>query len=106
MLGHIKLSLKELDMVKQIGNSCCKIVSCPTSYLTQGCQFHSVSSGMAETFHTNSKNRTKRNNFHLISNLGLFWIFQLNFGRNVPVSFHMFHSGLEKPLNQIEPDSI
>jgi hypothetical protein len=29
MLGHIKLSLKELDMVKQIGNSCFKIVSCP-----------------------------------------------------------------------------
>jgi len=30
----------------------------------QGCQFRSVSSGMAETFHTNSKNETKQNNFH------------------------------------------
>ena len=74
--------------------------------MNQGCQFCSVSSGMAETFHTNSKNGTKRNNFHLILNLGPFRIFQLNFIRNVPVSFHMFCSGLEKPLNQIEPGSI
>ena len=48
----------------------------------------------------------KQNNFHLISNLGPFRIFRLNFGRNVPVSFHMFRSVLEKPLNQIEPGSI
>jgi len=75
-------------------------------YNNQGCQFRSVSSGMAETFHTNSKNRTKRNNFYLISNLGLFRIFRLNFSRNVPVLFQMFRSSLEKPLNQIEPGSI
>jgi hypothetical protein len=61
---------------------------------------------MAETFYTNSKNRTKRNKFHLILNLGPFQIFRLNSARNVPVSFHMFHSTLEKPLNQIEPCSI
>jgi hypothetical protein len=72
----------------------------------EGCQFRSVSPGMAETFHTNSKNETKRNNFHLILNLGPFRIFQLNFGRNVPVSFHMFRSALEKSLNKIEPYSI
>jgi len=66
----------------------------------------SVSSGMAETFHTNSKNGTKRNKFHLILNLGPFRIFRLNSARNVPVSFHMFRSALEKPLNQIEPCSI
>ena len=75
-------------------------------YQDQGCQFRSVSPGMAETFHTNSKNETKRNKFHLILNLGPFRIFQLNSTRNVPVSFHMFRSALEKPLNQIEPCSI
>jgi hypothetical protein len=53
---------------------------------------------MAETFQTNSKNKTKRNNFHFISNLGPF---RINFGQNIPVSFHMFRSGLEKSLNQI-----
>jgi len=75
---------------------------------SQSCQFHFVLPGMAETFHTNSNNGTKRNNFHLILNLGPFRIFWLNFGRNVPVSFHMFRSALEKPLNfnQIEPYSI
>jgi hypothetical protein len=41
-----------------------------------------LSPEMTETFHTNSKNETKRNNFHLILNLGPFRIFQLNFGRN------------------------
>jgi hypothetical protein len=56
---------------------------------------------MTETFHTNLKNRTKQNNFHLISNLDLFRIFRINFGRNVSVSFQMFCSGLQKPLNQI-----
>ena len=61
---------------------------------------------MTKTFHTNSKNGTKRNKFHLILNLGSFWIFWLNSARNVPVSFHMFRSALEKPLNQIEPCSI
>jgi len=75
-------------------------------HLNQGCQFRSVSSGMAETFHTNSKNRTKQNKFHLILNLGSLWIFRLNSARNVPVSFHMFRFALEKPLNQIEPYSI
>jgi hypothetical protein len=70
------------------------------------CQFRSVSFGMTKTFHTNSKNGTKRNKFHLILNLGSFWIFWLNSARNVPVSFHMFRSALEKPLNQIEPCSI
>jgi hypothetical protein len=78
----------------------------PLSYLYQGCQFRFISLGMTETFHTNSKNETKRNNFHLILNLGPFWIFRLNSGRNVPVSFHMFRSALEKPLNQIESCSI
>ena len=73
---------------------------------TQGCQFCSVSSGMVETFHINSKNETKRNKFHLILNLDPFWIFRLNSTRNVPVSFHMFRSTFEKPLNQIEPYSI
>jgi hypothetical protein len=34
--------------------------------LYQGYQFRSVSPGMAETFHTNSKNRIKWNKFHLI----------------------------------------
>ena len=48
----------------------------------------------------------KRNKFHLILNLGPFWIFRLNSARNVQVSFHMFRSALEKPLNQIEPCSI
>ena len=61
---------------------------------------------MTETFHTNSKNGTKRNKFYLILNLGPFWIFRLNSAQNVPVSFHMFRSALEKPLNQIEPCSI
>jgi hypothetical protein len=72
----------------------------------KGCQFRSVSSGIAEMFHTNSKNGTKRNKFHLILNLGPFRIFRLNSTRNVPVSFHMFRSALEKSLNQIEPCSI
>jgi len=71
-------------------------------YAYQGCQFRSVSPGIAETFHTNSKNETKRNKFHLILNLGPFRIFWLNSAQNVPVSFHMFRSALEKPLNQIE----
>jgi hypothetical protein len=75
-------------------------------YVNQDCQFCSVSLRMAETFHTNSKNKTKRNNFHLILNLGPFRIFWLNFSQNVPISFHMFHSALKKPLNQIEPYSI
>ena len=56
---------------------------------------------MVEIFHTNSKNGTKQNNFHLILNLGLFQIFRLNFNRNIPVLFHIFHSGFEKLLNQI-----
>jgi len=73
---------------------------------TQGYQFRFVPFGIAETFHTNSKNGTKRNKFHLILNIGPFWIFRLNSARNVPVSFHMFRSALEKPLNQIEPCSI
>ena len=71
-------------------------------YLYQGCQFRSVPSEMAETFHTNSKNGTKRNKFYLILNLGPFRIFRLNSARNVPVPFHMFRSALENPLNQIE----
>ena len=77
---------------------------CPyfTSY-KQGCQSRFVPPGMTETFRTNSKNGTKWNKFHLILNLGLFRIFRLNSARNVPVSFHMFCSVLEKPLNQIEP---
>ena len=75
-------------------------------YIYQGCQFRSVLFGMAKTFYTNSKNRIKQNNFHLILNLGPFWIFRLNFDQNVPISFHMFRSILEKPLNQIEPCSI
>ena len=74
--------------------------------LKQGCQFRSVPSRMAETFHTNSKNRTKRNKYNLILNLGSFRMFRLNSARNVPVSFHMFRSVLEKPLNQIESCSI
>ena len=72
----------------------------------QGYQFRFVPFEMAETFHTNSKNETKWNKFHLILNLGPFRIFQLNSVRNVPVSFHMFRSALEKLLNQIEPCSI
>jgi hypothetical protein len=76
------------------------------SYCNQGCQFRSVLSGIAKTFHTNSKIGTKRNKFHLILNLGPLRIFRLNSTRNVPVSFHMFRSALEKPLNQIEPCSI
>jgi len=61
---------------------------------------------MTEIFHINLKNGTKRNNFHLILNLGLFRIFWLNFGQNFSVSFHMFRSALEKSLNQIESCSI
>jgi hypothetical protein len=71
-------------------------------YEIQGCQFRSVSAGMAETFHINSKNETKRNNFYLILNLGPFRIFRLNFDRNIPVSFHVFRSAVEKPLNRIK----
>jgi len=74
--------------------------------LNQGCQFCFVSFEKAEIFHTNSKNTTKQNKFYLILNLGPFRIFRLNSVRNVPVSFYMFHSALEKPLNQIEPCSI
>jgi hypothetical protein len=48
----------------------------------------------------------KRNKFHLILNLSPFRIFQLNSAWNVPVSFHMFRSALEKSSNQIEPYSI
>jgi len=74
----------------------CQVKIIGVLYIKQGCQFQSISSRMAETFHINSKNETKRNNFHLISNLGLFRIFRLNSGWNVSVSFHMFRSGLEK----------
>jgi len=74
--------------------------------LSQCCQFRSVLPEIIETFHTNSKNETKQNNFHFILNLDPFRIFQLNFSRNVLISFHMFRSGLEKPLNQIEHGSI
>jgi hypothetical protein len=61
--------------------------------------FRSISSEMAETFHINSKNGT------------IFILFQISirsrfFGWNVPISFHMFRSGLEKSLNQIEPGLI
>jgi len=70
-------------------------------YFYQGYQFYFISLGMTEMFHTNSKNETKRNKFHLILNLGSFRIFRLNSTRNVPVSFHMFCSALEKSLNQI-----
>ena len=52
------------------------------------------------------KKQKKKNNFHLILNPGLFRIFRLNFTQNVPISFHMFRSDLEKLLNQIEPGSI
>ena len=52
------------------------------------------------------KNKIKWNEFHLILNLGPFRIFRLNSARNVPVSFHMFCSVLERPLNQIELYSI
>jgi len=76
------------------------------SSLDQGCQFYFISFKIIEIFYINLKNRTKRNKFYLILNLGLFRIFQLNSTRNVPVSFHMFHSALEKSLNQIEPCSI
>jgi len=76
------------------------------SHKEQGCQFRSVSLGIAETFHTNSKNGTKRNKFHLILNLDPFQMFWLNSTRNVPVSFRMFRSVFEKSLNQIEPCSI
>jgi len=61
---------------------------------------------MAETFHANSKNGTKRNKFHLILNIGPFRIFRLNSIRNVSVSFHMFCSAFKKPLNQIKPYSF
>jgi hypothetical protein len=70
------------------------------------CQFCSVSPEMIEIFCINSKNRTKRNKFHLILNLGPFRIFRLNSARNVPVSFHMFRFALKKSLNQIESYSI
>ena len=76
------------------------------SRMWQGYQFCSILFEMTETFHINLKNGTKRNNFHLILNLGSFRIFRLNFGRNIPVLFHMFRYGLEKPLNLIEPGSI
>jgi len=79
---------------------------CKQTHSNQDSQFRFVSSGMAETFHANSKKGTKQNNFHLILNLGPFWIFRLNFGRNVPVSFHMFRFAIKKPLNQIEFCSI
>jgi hypothetical protein len=87
------VSLRKVEVNKK-----CLKFSC----LEQGCQFRSVSLRMAETFHTNLKNKTKQNKFHLILNLGPFWIFQLNSARNISVSFHMFCSALEKLLNQIE----
>ena len=59
----------------------------------QGCQFRFVPPGMAETFHINLKNETKRNKFHLILNLGPFRKFRPNSGRNVPVSFRLFRFG-------------
>jgi hypothetical protein len=74
--------------------------------LASSCQFCFVLFKIIKTFHTNSKNKIKRNKFHFILNLGPFRIFRLNSTRNVPVSFHMFRSALEKPLNQIEPCSI
>ena len=83
-----------------------KIKKCSITGINQGCQFHFISFRMVEIFHINLKNRTKRNKFHLILNFGPFRIFRLNAARNVPVSFHMFRSALEKPLNQIEPCSI
>jgi hypothetical protein len=82
------------------------IMFCMHNKQNQGYQFYFVSFEMAKTFYINLKNGIKQNNFHLILNLDPFRIFQLNFGRNVPVSFHMFRSGLEKPLNQIKPGSI
>jgi hypothetical protein len=82
------------------------LISSLTDYFKPSCQFRSVSLGIAETFHTNLKNGTKRNKFHLILNLDPFRIFRSNSARNVPVSFHMFSSTLEKLLNQIEPCSI
>ena len=49
----------------------------------------------------------KHNNFHLILNLAMFWKFWPERSGFIPhVPFHMFHSALEKPLNQIEPCSI
>jgi hypothetical protein len=65
-------------------------------------EFCFVLFGIAEIFYINSKNKKKQNNFYFILNLDPFWIFQLNFNWNVSVPFHMFHSALEKPLNQIE----
>jgi hypothetical protein len=44
--------------------------------IIQVCQFRSVLLRITETFHINSKNRIKRNNFHLILNLGPFRIFR------------------------------
>jgi hypothetical protein len=76
------------------------------SCIDEAYQFYSVLFRIIETFHINLKNKTKWNNFHFILNLGSFWIFQLNFSRNVLISFHMFCFGLEKPLNQIKSGSI
>ena len=61
---------------------------------------------MDKLFYINLKNETKQNNFYIILNLDLFQIFWLNFIWNVSISFHMFRSGLEKTLNQIEPGLI
>jgi hypothetical protein len=72
--------------------------------LERSSKFLSILFEMDEIFYINLKNKIKQNYF--ILNLGLFLTFQLNFGWNVSVSFYMFHSGLEKSLNQIEPDSI
>jgi hypothetical protein len=101
-----KETLKKGFVIKEIVEEAEDSVLPVSSEAAQGCQFRSVSSGMAEIFYTNSKNETKQNNFHLILNLGPFRIFRLNFGRYVPVSFHIFRSALEKPLNQIEHYSI
>jgi len=75
-------------------------------YFNQHSQFYSVLSRIVKILHINSKNKIKWNNFNLILNLDSFWIFRLNSGKNVPVSFHMFRFALEKPLNQIESYSI
>jgi len=54
---------------------------------------------MIKIFYINLKNKIKSNNFHLILNLGPFQIFWLDFSRNIPVSFYIFRSALEKSLN-------
>jgi hypothetical protein len=61
---------------------------------------------MIKIFYINSKNKTKQNNFYLILNFGQFQIFRINFGQNIPVSFHIFRFGLEKLLNQTQTKLI